>query len=594
MLRFVSFCTLSNKPTQIKTFLNCSISKNNYFTKFRREKIVINSQRNSHNFSSNTVNWTTKVKQNIYTKSKIVCFVLAGVLGVKYFVTSSSCEEVKRNSKVIGQKITLQEAIEKGRDLALRIKDETGSPGLIVAVSCDGKQVWAEGMGFADVENRVPCTPESVMRIASISKSITMTAVARLWESGKLDLDAPIQQYVPDFPEKTVNGEKVAITTRHLVSHLAGIRNYDKTYMDKKSKAEKTSKKENEKKAVGGENEEKSPVDFSEFYIKDYYQTVKDGLKLFKDDSLVHKPGSNFLYTTHGWTLVSAVVEGAAKKSFTVVMEMLFKDLGMENTYLDLNDILIYHRSRNYIKDKNGRLRNAPYVDNSYKWAGGGFLSTVEDLVKFGNAMLYSFQQTPKTSGQSKSRSGNLGRKSATDVKSQMKTNAPDNKGQDPVQSGFSSGHLTGTPTATVKPKERTSVDKVRNNRDTRDDNLPGYLKAETMRALWSPVNKTVCSWDKSGKYGMGWAVIPEKHEQGECLHQRYYVSHTGGAVGASSVLLVLPDKAWQEREDSRAPKGVVVAVVVNMISIGLNTTALKIAKIFEEVNLEQAESETQ
>ena len=67
-------------------------------------------------------------------------------------------------------------------------------------------------MGYADVENRVPCTPDSVMRIASISKPITMTAVARLWENGKLDLDAPIQKYVPDFPEKTVDGEKVNIT----------------------------------------------------------------------------------------------------------------------------------------------------------------------------------------------------------------------------------------------------------------------------------------------------------------------------------------------------------------------------------------------
>jgi len=45
------------------------------------------------------------------------------------------------------------------------------------------------------------------------------------------------------------------------------------------------------------------------------------------------------------------------------------------------------------VRNEKGRLENAPYVDNSYKWAGGGFLSTVDDLVKFGNAMLYSFQR---------------------------------------------------------------------------------------------------------------------------------------------------------------------------------------------------------
>ena len=64
-------------------------------------------------------------------------------------------------------------------------------------------------MGFADVENRQPCNPETIFRIASISKSITMTTVAKLWENGDLDLDKPVQFYVPSFPEKTYDGKKV-------------------------------------------------------------------------------------------------------------------------------------------------------------------------------------------------------------------------------------------------------------------------------------------------------------------------------------------------------------------------------------------------
>lgn len=66
------------------------------------------------------------------------------------------------------------------------------------------------GFGYADLENNVRCVPETVMRVASISKSITMTMVARLWETGKLDLDAPIQKYIPDFPHKTFEGEEVS------------------------------------------------------------------------------------------------------------------------------------------------------------------------------------------------------------------------------------------------------------------------------------------------------------------------------------------------------------------------------------------------
>lgn len=66
-----------------------------------------------------------------------------------------------------------------------------------------------KGLGYADVENRVMCKPETIMRIASISKCLTMMAVAKLWEEGKLDLDAPVQKYVPEFPEKVYEGEKV-------------------------------------------------------------------------------------------------------------------------------------------------------------------------------------------------------------------------------------------------------------------------------------------------------------------------------------------------------------------------------------------------
>lgn len=69
--------------------------------------------------------------------------------------------------------------------------------------------VLCAGLGYADVENRLPCKPDTVMRIASISKSITMTAVAKQMEIGQLDLDKPIQAYVPHFPEKIVDGEKV-------------------------------------------------------------------------------------------------------------------------------------------------------------------------------------------------------------------------------------------------------------------------------------------------------------------------------------------------------------------------------------------------
>ena len=82
----------------------------------------------------------------------------------------------------------------------------------------DGETVWSEGFGYADLEHRVPMSPSVKFRVGSISKSMTAAAVASLVEKGRLDLDAPVQQYVPSFPEKAH-----PVTTRQLGGHLGGI-----------------------------------------------------------------------------------------------------------------------------------------------------------------------------------------------------------------------------------------------------------------------------------------------------------------------------------------------------------------------------------
>ena len=122
----------------------------------------------------------------------------------------------------------LQKAIANSRLLVQRTMIEQGVPGAVVAVSKNGRMVWSEGLGYADVENSVPCTSNSVMRIASISKPLTAVGLLQLWQDGKVDLDASVQEYVPEFPQKTFDGKTVSITTRQLLSHLAGIRHYDK------------------------------------------------------------------------------------------------------------------------------------------------------------------------------------------------------------------------------------------------------------------------------------------------------------------------------------------------------------------------------
>jgi CubicO group peptidase (beta-lactamase class C family) len=77
--------------------------------------------------------------------------------------------------------------------------------------------------------------------------------------------------------------------------------------------------------------------------------------------------------------------------------QRVIKPLGMTNTIADFSDSLISGRARWYTEDSLGHTINAPFVDNSYKWAGGGFLSTTEDLLKFGNAMLSNTLLKPGT-----------------------------------------------------------------------------------------------------------------------------------------------------------------------------------------------------
>ncbi|CAL8293820.1 unnamed protein product [Boreogadus saida] len=465
-------------------------------------------------------------------------------LGFKYRYDggNSLCDAEVSDEKRIG---TYHSAVRVSRDLVERIKYEVGAPGLVIGVSVDGQQVWCEGFGYADLENRIACRPETVMRIASISKSLTTAAVAHLCEEGKLDLDLPVQQYVPEFPAKQFDGEDVTITPRMILSHLSGIRHYErdaKKVRENKEKAkrplrspikEETSLNKGDEKNTNTEEniskeskqakptERKKEFEQEEYYLKTNFENVFQALDLFKDDPLIFKPGSTFLYSTHAFTLLSAVVERAAGQNFLDLMGNMFHELGMVHTVPEENEPIIYHRSRYYHLNKKGRVVNCPYVDNSYKWAGGGFLSTAGDLLLFGNTLLYSYQlaQLKDTNGL-----------------------------------------------------------------------LPGFLRPQTSLDLWAPVDRTEASWDKDGLYAQGWLVVEKSQKYGQCKRRRHYVSHTGGAVGASSVLLILPSERTPQPEGTRAeflPRGIVVTIITNMQSVGLNSTALKIAYEFDKATKE-------
>lgn len=117
------------------------------------------------------------------------------------------------------------------------------------------------------------------------------------------------------------------------------------------------------------------------------FKSTADAVALFKDDDLTVKPGT-FNYTTHGFALLAACLEKASGKSYTKLVTELFQELGMYDSFIDVNQKIIPNRSKFYRRNRNHELVNVPEVDVSYKYAGGGLLSTSPDLLKYANVLL--------------------------------------------------------------------------------------------------------------------------------------------------------------------------------------------------------------
>jgi len=252
------------------------------------------------------------------------------------------------------------EAIFEAHRIIDSLQQAQNIPGLDIAISIDGEIVWSEGFGFSNLEHYVPIkTGETLFRVGSISKPLTAAAIGKLMDTGKLNLDTNIQTYLPYFPKKKYN-----ITVKQLAGHLGGIRSY----------------KGNEFNSI----------------IK--YNSVKEGLNIFINDTLLFEPGTKYAYSSYGFNLLSAAIEGASGENYLdFIQNEIFLPLKMTSTFADKNEKIIPNRSAFYQIDANNTIQNANYVDNSNKWAGGGFLSTTHDLIKFGEAMINKEFLSPKT-----------------------------------------------------------------------------------------------------------------------------------------------------------------------------------------------------
>jgi CubicO group peptidase (beta-lactamase class C family)/tetratricopeptide (TPR) repeat protein len=276
------------------------------------------------------------MKKRFHSVFIVILFILwtsfSSALSGAADLQSSYSEAIREFEKFVKEQMALDKA-----------------PGLSVGFM-KGDSIWITGFGYSDLENKVPAKPESSYRLASITKTITAIAVLQLVEAGKIDLDAEVQTYVPYFPKK-----KWPVTVRLLLGHIGGISHY-KNY------------------DVEG-------------HIK-VHKNTKEALAIFQDFDLIAEPGTKYNYSSYGFNLLGAVIEGASGQSYRdYIKKHIFDPLGMENSRMDDPVDLISNRVSGYRLIK-GEVKNSEFVDVSSRFAGGGTRSTVVDLLRYAKGII--------------------------------------------------------------------------------------------------------------------------------------------------------------------------------------------------------------
>jgi serine beta-lactamase-like protein LACTB len=243
-------------------------------------------------------------------------------------------------------------AVEQGRQIARAGLIDQNLPGLSVAVGVGSAVVWAEGFGWADLDNQKAVAPDTRFRAGEASKTFTSAAAGLLLEQNKLKLDDEIQTYVPGFPKK-----QWPLTLRQLMGHVGGLSD------------------------DSGDEASLSPCE----------RTI-DGLQLFAEHRLLFEPGTQYRPSSYSWILVSAAVEEAADERFFRFMRShIFEPLGMAATRPDFAAEQIANRATFYHPRFAGDPRYGPESaregDHSCYAGASAFLSTPSDLVRFGLAV---------------------------------------------------------------------------------------------------------------------------------------------------------------------------------------------------------------
>ena len=229
-------------------------------------------------------------------------------------------------------------------------------PGLSAAVGYGNEILWKQGVGYANVANRVEVDPDHQFRYYSLSKSITGMALIKLIGEGKLDIEKSVTYYLEELPDAYDN-----VKVKHLINHTAGVRHYS-----------------------GGE------------WMKisgDHCADTRQAIETFVGDPLESEPGQKHSYSSFGYVLLSHLISVISDEPFNSYIQKNFLDpLEIKNMRPDQSEFLSkqvsYYSKWNAAKTKGTEAKS---VNNSCKFGGGGFVGTAEAIVKLHLAMANEF-----------------------------------------------------------------------------------------------------------------------------------------------------------------------------------------------------------
>ncbi|ATQ73446.1 hypothetical protein CR152_02145 [Massilia violaceinigra] len=243
-----------------------------------------------------------------------------------------------------------EQALASRIDAAIAPYYKADAPGATVILTQDGKTVLRKAYGMADVAKGKAMTPDTALRLGSITKQFTAVAILMLADEGKLALDDDITKFLPDYPTR---GKR--ITIEHLLTHTSGIVSYT------------------------------SRAGFERNSTKD--MSVSGMIDTFKNDPLDFDPGTRFSYNNSGYFLLGALIEKISGQSYaTFIAERIFTPLGMQHTAYEGHERTPGPRAAGHTKGWFGVGASKP-LSMSQPYAAGALVSTVDDLARWDAAI---------------------------------------------------------------------------------------------------------------------------------------------------------------------------------------------------------------